>query len=87
MILNEQYYQKLWTKFSEIKTLGSYSSNISNLSTKLILSHQGKKLPIHLNFQNSKDVINEIGKQLFIELANDIYLNHYDLPNLKREIN
>ncbi|WP_231602204.1 hypothetical protein [Ancylomarina euxinus] len=25
----------------------------------------------------------ETGKQLFIELANDIYLNHYDLPGIK----
>lgn len=84
MILNEKYYQNFWTKFSEIKALGSFNSNISNLSTKLILSHHYKNLPIHLNFQNSKDLIYEIGKQLFIELANDIYLNHYDLPNLKK---
>ena len=82
MILNEKYYQKLWSKFSEIKTLGSFNHNISNLSTRLILSNHSKNLPIHLNFQNSKEVIYEIGKQLFVELANDIFLNHYDFPNL-----
>lgn len=82
MILNENYYQTLWEKFENIKTLNTFNCNTSCLTTKIILEFYRKNQPIHFNFQNSKETILEIGKQLFIEFSNDIYLNHYDLPNL-----
>jgi hypothetical protein len=81
MILNDEYYTTLWKKFENTKTLNVFDSNISCLTTKLILEHYQKNQPLHINFQNSKEVIFDIGQHLFVELANDIYLNHYDLPD------
>lgn len=81
MILNEDYYRTLWEKVENINTLNVFSDNTSCLTTKLILQHYQKNQPIHINFQNSKETLYEIGQHLFIELANDIYLNHYDLPD------
>lgn len=80
MILNEEYYRKLWEKFEPIETLNAFNDNTSCLTTKIILDHYRKGKPLHVNFQNSKQTLFEIGRQLFIELANDIYRNHYDLP-------
>lgn len=82
MILNKEYYQSLWEKFKDTNTLGVFNDNISCLTTKLILVHYHNKKPIHFNFQNSKDIIFEIGKHLFLELANDIYINNPDFPHL-----
>jgi len=48
----------------------------------MILKHYQNKEPLHINFQNSKENITEIGKHLFVELANDIYCNHADFPEL-----
>jgi hypothetical protein len=84
MILNEAYYQTLWKKFENVKTLNVFNDNASCLTTKIILEHYQKNRPIHINFQNSKDTLCEIGKQLFVEFANDIYINHYDLPTLAK---
>jgi len=81
MILNDEYYTTLWKKFENTKTLNVFDSNISCLTTKLILEHYQKNQPLHINFQNSKEIIFDIGQHLFVELANDIYLNHYDLPD------
>ncbi len=83
-ILNEEYYQTLWNKYEHINTLNIPDSNTACLSTKFILDFYHKAKPIHINFHNSKETILEIGKQLFVEFSNDIYLNHYDLPNLKK---
>jgi hypothetical protein len=83
-ILNEEYYQALWKKYDSINTLNLPASNTANLSIKFILDFYRKNQSIHINFQNSKEIIFEIGKQLFVEFSNDIYLNHYDLPNLKK---
>ena len=82
MILNNTYYQSLWEKFQNVQTLSTeQSDNSINLSVKIILEHYRKKAPLHINFQNSKESIFQIARQLFVELANDIYLNHYDLPD------
>ena len=81
MILNEDYYQSLWEKFETTETLNTFNSNTSCLTTKIILEYYRKNEPIHFNFQNVKETVFEIGKHLFVELANDIYLNHYDLPD------
>ena len=81
MILNDNYYELLWKKFENNKTLDVFKDKVSCLTTKLILEHYTKNQPIHINFQNSKDTMYEIGKHLFIEFSNDIYLNHYDLPD------
>lgn len=81
MILNEEYYRTLWEKFESTTTLNTFNGNTSCLTTKLILEHYWKNQPIHINFQNSKETMFEIGRHLFVELANDIYLNHYDLPD------
>ena len=82
MILNEEYYRTLWKKYENTTTLSGFSNKASCLTTKLILEHYHKKQSIHFNFQNSKETIFEIGQHLFVELANDIYKNHYDLPTL-----
>lgn len=81
MILNEDYYQSLWEKFETTETLNTFNGNTSCLTTKIILEYYRKNEPIHFNFQNSKETIFEIGSHLFVEFANDIYLNHYDLPD------
>jgi len=64
--------------------LSVFSNKASCLTMKLILEHYQKNQPLHINFQNSKETIFEIGQNLFVELANDIYKNHYDLPTLKK---
>lgn len=82
MILNHTYYQSLWEKFQNVQTLSTEQfDNSVSLSVKIILEHYRKKIPLHINFQNSKESIFQIARQLFVELANDIYLNHYDLPD------
>lgn len=84
MILNKEYYQALWNKFENTTTLNVFNSNTSCLTTKIILEQYQKSQPLHINFQNSKETILEIGQHLFVEFANDIYKNHYDLPTLKK---
>jgi hypothetical protein len=82
MILNKTYYQTLWDKFQNVQTLSMDSfDNSVDLSVKMMLEHCRKKESIHINFQNSKESIFKVVRELFIELANDIYLNHYDLPD------
>lgn len=83
-ILNPEYYQSLFDKFEDIKTINIANSNITGLTTKIILGFYRKGQPLHINFQNSKENVLEIAKHLFVEFANDIYLNHYDLPHLKK---
>ncbi|VTR43668.1 hypothetical protein [Sphingobacterium thalpophilum] len=84
MILNKEYYQTLWDRFRSAGMLGVFNDNISCLTTKLILEHNHKNKAVHFNFQNSKEIIFEIGQYLFLEFANDIYKNHYDLPTLTK---
>jgi len=82
MILNKTYYQTLRDKFQNVQTLSIDSlDNSVDLSVKMILEHYQKNESLHINFQNSKELILEVARQLFVELANDIYLNHYDLPD------
>jgi len=82
MILNTSYYQLLWEKFQNVQTLSIESLDKSvDLSVKMILEHYRKNESLHVNFQNSKESIFEVARQLFVELANDIYLNYYDLPD------
>lgn len=81
MILNNTYYQSLWEKYENIQALSTERmDNSIKLSVKIILEHYRKKEPVHINFQNSKEAIFQLARQLFVEFANDIYLNHYDLP-------
>lgn len=81
MILNKTYYQKLLENFKDVKHLDkSFPNNIVDLTVKVILKHYYDNKPLHINFQNAKDSLCEIAKHLYIELANDIYKNHYDLP-------
>lgn len=82
MDLNRTYYQLIWNKYKDIHTLSNeFIDNSVCLTVKIILDHYKKNLPIQINFQNSKDLISGIVRHLFVELANDIYLNHYDLPD------
>ena len=84
MILNETYYQKLLEKFNDVQHLETnFSNNIIALTVKIILKHFQENKPLHINFQNSKESLLKIAGHLYIELANDIYLNHYDLPEIK----
>lgn len=63
------------------------------MTVKIILKHFQENKPVHVNFQDSKVDLFQVAKHLFVELANDIYLNHYDLPGIidgdkvKRRIN
>jgi len=82
MILNNTYYQSLWDRFQNVQTLTIERLDKSvDLSVKMILEHYRKNESLHINFQNSKESILEVARQLFVELANDIYLNHCDLPD------
>lgn len=94
MILNDTYYQKLLEKFNDVQHLETnFSNNIISLTVKIILKHFQENKPLHINFQNSKGNLFEVAKHLYVELANDIYLNYYDLPGImdgdkvKRRIN
>lgn len=81
MILNKTYYQTLWDKFQNVQMLPIDNlGNCVDLSVKMILEHYRNNQSLHINFQNSKNRLFDIGKNLFIELANDIYLKHYDFP-------
>ena len=83
MILNNSYYKSLWDKFKYVQTLSTESLDISvDLSVKILLATYRKNESIHINFQHSKDSILKVARQLFVELANDIYLNHVDFPTL-----
>lgn len=94
MILNEKYYKTLWEMFENVNpTLNDFANNTSYLTTKLILDFYRKNQPIHINFQNYERALFDVGKHLFVEFSNDIYLNHYDLPGIedgdrvKRKVN
>ncbi|HAN77829.1 MAG TPA: hypothetical protein DCQ31_08690 [Bacteroidales bacterium] len=83
MILNKTYYQTLRDKFQNVQTLSIDSlDNSVDLSVKMILEHYRKNEFLHINFQNAKESILLVAQQLFIEFANDIYLNHIDFPKL-----
>jgi len=83
MILNETYYHKLIDQYQSQTTLSSvFDDRVANLSLQMIMKNYYQGLPIHINFQNRADTIKEIGINLFIEFANDIYCNHYDLPTI-----
>jgi len=82
MILNESYYKSLWEKFEGVKHLTTnFETNGVKLSVKMILKHYHENKPLHINLQNSKDILFIIARHLYIEFANDIYLNYYDLPD------
>jgi hypothetical protein len=82
-MLDNSYYRALWNKFKNVQTFSNGSLDKSaKLSIRMILEHYRKNESLHINFQNSKESILEIGQQLFVELANDIYLNHIDFPKL-----
>ena len=84
MLLNQTYYRELWDKYQTVSSLSSqYRANSIHLTTKIILDHYRQGNSLHFNFQSSPESIHEVGKHLFIELANDIYLNHFDLPDYK----
>ena len=81
MILNETYYRKLLDKFNEVQHQeNDFSSKTIALTIKIILKHYYECKPLHINFQNSKESLLEIVRYLYVEFANDIYKNHYDLP-------
>jgi hypothetical protein len=84
MILNEAYYHKLLEKFNDVQHLETiFSNNTIALTVKIILKHYQENKPLHINFQNSKETLLNIARHVYIELANDIYKNHYDLPGIK----
>lgn len=81
MLLNNNYYQTLWNKYKSLETVtNDFKDNATRLTVNLVLDHYKQNNPIHINLQNSKETLFEIARHLFIELANDIYLNFYDLP-------
>ncbi len=50
------------------------------LTLKIILEQSRKRQPIHINFQHDRSSLLSTGTQLFIELANEIYINYPDQP-------
>jgi hypothetical protein len=83
MILNKSYYQTLFNKYQNVQLLPhGKMDNTVDISVKMALEFYRNNKHLHINCQNSKESILEIAKQLFIELANDIYLNHIDFPTL-----
>lgn len=81
MKLNEDYYKQLLQRFDPVKSIvDDFLNNSSRLILKILIENINTNKPIHINFQDAKDRLDEIGKNLFIELSNDIFLNHYDLP-------
>lgn len=85
MLLNKSYYQILWDKYKSIEALSNNLNNNSSLLTlKLLLDFNKKKESIHLNFQNNKKDFIQVRDQLFVELANDIYRNSSDFPQLNQ---
>lgn len=80
MILSKSYYQTLLDKFKNIETLPNNLNTSSLLTLRLILNFRKQNVPFQINFQTNKQSFIEIRDQLFIELANEIYLNYYDLP-------
>lgn len=84
MLLNHTYYRELWDKYQSVSSLPiQYKANSIYLTTKIILDHYRQGNSLHFNFQSCPESIQEVAKFLFIELANDIYLNHFDLPDFK----
>lgn len=82
MILNQTYYYKLKNQYQDFTTLSSdFEELAAKLSLQMIMKNYYQGQPIHINFQNRLGTITEIGINLFIELANDIYINYPDLPN------
>jgi hypothetical protein len=83
MLLNRKYYQELWDKYQNIETLtAKLNDNSSILIFKIILEHCKNKKPLHINFQNSDSTFYALGKQLFVELSNEIFCNAADFPQL-----
>jgi len=73
----------LWDKFQNIKNFSKdFKSNSVCLTVKIILENYHNKRPLHINFQNSKENLIDVVKHLFIDLANDIFCNHADFPEL-----
>ena len=84
MHLNRNFYQELWDKYQNIETLtAKLNDNISILTIKIILDQYKNKKPIHFNFQNQANSLQKIGQTLFIELANNIFHNEANFPQLK----
>lgn len=83
MLLNKKYYQDLWDKYQNIEMLTLKLNDKSSILTfKIILEHCKKKKPLHFNFQSKTNSFPDIGKQLFIELSNNIFCNAADFPQL-----
>jgi len=83
MLLNRTYYQSLWNKYQEIQPMmqATLGDNFSLLTLKIILQELRLKKSIHINFQNSKEILHEIAQHLYVELALNIYINYADLPS------
>ena len=82
MLLNRKYYQDLWDKYQNTEPFNIASSDrITELSLKMILENKRKKQSTHFNFQNSNSA-KEVAKFLFVELANEIFCNYADFPQL-----
>ena len=83
MILNRKYYQDLWGRYQDIDILGlKLNSKLSILTLKILMENCRNKKPLHINFQVIDDCFNEIAQQLFVALANEIFCNAADFPQL-----
>lgn len=79
--LSKSYYNSLWDYCKQLELLpNKIKNNSSILSLGLILKFRQKGQPFCINFQTNREALLETMGQLFVELANEVYLNYYDLP-------
>ena len=84
MDLNQKYYRDLWNSFQRIQLIEwETDDRVSILTIKMILSCIMRKQPVHFNFQYKSEKFNEISKQLFVEMANEIFCKSANFPPLK----
>lgn len=84
MLLNNEYYRNLLDQYKNIETVGcEINDQISLLSLQMIIDRCRKRKDIHINIQNNEEFLNSLGRIVFTQLANEIFCNAADFPELK----
>ena len=84
MLLNKEYYKNLLEQYKNIEIVGGeLNDRAALLSLQMIIDRCRKREDIHINVQNNEKFLNSIGQMLFTQLANEIFCNAADFPELK----
>ena len=84
MLLNKEYYQNLLVQYENIETVScELNDRISLLSLQMIIERCRKRMDIHIHIQNNEKFLFSLGRILFTQLANEIFCNAADFPELK----